>query len=175
MSTNLLNKYPNWNAWDASNARMAINTTLEVDTSSPLIKDAVDALNKVELYNMLLAGNKDITTPTTEAPKVPVQCTGISGVYDIVSNDGKTSLNQCQGIQSQNGLFKFVLQSDGNAVLYKNDTQTSIWASNTQNSGDQPYTLALGDSKFTIQDSIGKSVYNKSVNGDKLYITNKGQ
>jgi hypothetical protein len=46
-----------------------------------------------------------------------------------------------QSIVSANGNYTFVLQDDGNVVLYRQDTGAALWASDTQ--GTSPETLAM--------------------------------
>lgn len=51
------------------------------------------------------------------------------------------------------GRFKTVMQSDGNLVLYKNETNP-IWASNTCNKGKGPFVCSMqGDGNLVIYDS----------------------
>jgi hypothetical protein len=60
---------------------------------------------------------------------------------------------------SQNGLYEFVLQLDGNLVLYKlQPKRTSLWQSNTQGR-DAAHVVMQLDGNFVMRDKQSKSIW----------------
>jgi LysM repeat protein len=181
-SMELLNKYPNWNSNDSENARNTIKYAIgaSMNTANQLVyNSSIDTLKKLDLYFMLLAGWNSSTPPSTQQPIAISSCTGSTAKYTLVDSN-TNHLEQCQSITSNNGLFKFVLQSDGNAVVYDTSNNSAPWATTNDggliNTGDPPYSLTIDDNNnLKIYDSVGYNLYTKNVKGKKLNITNKGR
>jgi hypothetical protein len=83
-------------------------------------------------------------------------------------------LNAGQGLYSCDGRFLFVLQGDGNLVLYQGGTP--IWASTT--SGQAAYTSYMqGDGNFVVYTGLPRAIFATGTsghNGATLYVQNDG-
>lgn len=63
---------------------------------------------------------------------------------------------------SQNGSFTFVYQTDGNAVIYRNNGYKAIWATNTVHT---PGALLMqGDGNLVIYDKSGAAKWGSATN-----------
>ena len=120
------------------------------------------------------------------APLAPAlaTCVDFDGNYKLTDSQGNfikeaNELSECQGLHSYNGKYKFVLQSDGNAVLYDNKDKKAVWAANNNggeiNKGGRPYKLKFEGDDLKIMDVNNMSLYTKKgVKGNKLYLNNRG-
>jgi hypothetical protein len=73
-------------------------------------------------------------------------------------------LNPGQSIRSNSGKFTFILQTDGNLVLYKNLStggQKSLWASNTNGKPTQ-VCIMQGDGNLVLYDVDGKALWSSN-------------
>ena len=60
---------------------------------------------------------------------------------------------------SKNGLYRAIMQQDGNFVLYKKGTAV-LWASHTHGKGTGPYELRMqNDNNLVIYDHHGKVIW----------------
>jgi hypothetical protein len=117
------------------------------------------------------------------APALPT-CVDFAGNYKLIDSLGNpikeaNELSECQGFQTYNGKYKFVLQSDGNAVLYDNKDKNAVWAASNNggefNKGTRPYKLKFEGDDLKILDNGNMALYTqKGVKGNKLYLNNRG-
>jgi hypothetical protein len=84
-----------------------------------------------------------------------------------------TTLTQGQGIRSPNGGYIFVLQSDGNAVIYNTSNGTEIWATGTSGKGNPPNTFVYQtDGNLVVYDSTNTPYWNSATQGvTSAYLT----
>ena len=126
-------------------------------------------------------------------------CVGFDGNYTILKDNhgggpmnNVSSLNECEGIGSKNGRYKFVLQSDGNAVLYDNNTRSAVWAASDEtgkkvagaepgriNVGGRPYKMMFDDKNLVIRDANQMDLYTRSLgdrpDGRRIVLNNRGR
>ena len=79
-------------------------------------------------------------------------------------------------IESANGLYTFIYQSDGNLVLYPNGSTNALWASGT-NGTSQGHTIMQGDGNLVIYDANGVAVFATHTEGNpgsRLVVQNDG-
>lgn len=72
-------------------------------------------------------------------------------------------LTSNQYLQSSNGNYRFILQSDGNVVLY-NASNRPLWASNTVGKGGVTLNLQ-GDGNLVLRNTGGSSVWSTGTHG----------
>ena len=73
-------------------------------------------------------------------------------------------LRSGQELISENGRFKFCVQIDGNLVVYNGDKP--IWASDTYQKGEAPYTLVMQhDNHLCLYDCNGTCTWSNGVQG----------
>jgi len=78
--------------------------------------------------------------------------------------DGTCSGVCSNTIKSQNGEYKFVMQGDGNLVLYQGGA--ARWASNSNGKGTAPYRLVMqGDGNLVIYDKNNSATWASNSNG----------
>jgi hypothetical protein len=92
------------------------------------------------------------TSPTT-APTAP---TPTATVPDRLSNGGTLVASKNQYIRSADGRYRFVMQQDGNLVLY--GPSGPLWASNTVGRG-ATRAVMQGDGNLVLYTSTGKPVW----------------
>jgi hypothetical protein len=90
---------------------------------------------------------------TGGVPTEPTACGAIEANHGLTVGEG---------IASCNGEFTFILQSDGNLVLYRD--QTALWASHTVSS-DTRRLVMQGDGNLVSYTQAGKAVWNSKTNG----------
>lgn len=76
------------------------------------------------------------------------------GSNRIVSH---TSMNEGEYLQSSNGRFKFVLQGNGNLVLYSG--KKALWSSKTSGKGKYPFKLIMQNDGNLVIYGMGKAVW----------------
>lgn len=74
---------------------------------------------------------------------------------DILYAGERLTTNQY--LQSANGSYRFILQSDGNVVLY-NTSSRALWASNTVGTGGVTLNMQ-GDGNLVLRNASGSSVW----------------
>jgi hypothetical protein len=95
------------------------------------------------------------------------------GNYTFVGNaNGQitqgTSINACQGLKSLDGQYIFVIQSDGNAVIYNTITNFRIWSTNinTNNPNSSSNFIYQNDGNLVLYNNDGKNVlWSSGTNG----------
>ena len=83
-------------------------------------------------------------------------CASIGAAFTYPYADtlsGGQTLDACQGLQTT--LYKLVMQSDGNLVLYNKTTGATMWATNTVRTGANSY-------RFSFQTDGNAVVYDKN-------------
>jgi hypothetical protein len=68
-------------------------------------------------------------------------------------------------IESANGLYTLVYQSDGNLVLYRNGSTNALWASGTDGSSRGSAIMQI-DGNFVVYDQSGNAVFAAGTNGN---------
>lgn len=82
-----------------------------------------------------------------------------------LATNGKNTMKPGENLVSTNGLYRLMLQADGNLVGYEIASGKSFWNSKSANKGAAPYQLVLqGDGNLVIYDSKGKAVWNAGTN-----------
>jgi len=71
---------------------------------------------------------------------------------------------QSQSITSTDGRFIFVMQSDGNLVLYRTATWHPLWASGT-NGQDVNFVAMQGDGNLVIYTFSGRAIWASNTAG----------
>lgn len=79
------------------------------------------------------------------------------------------TLQQDQPIRSNNGQYTFVIQNDGNLVLYRGGT--ALWASDTNGRGQAPYRLVLQaeDNHLMVYDRNNTAIWGSDVHSTGGY------
>lgn len=73
-------------------------------------------------------------------------------------------LSRTHSLFSPNGRYRFILQSDGNAVLYNQQTRQAIWATNTVGSG---YRFATQrDGNLVLYTASGRAAWTSGTAGN---------
>lgn len=109
--------------------------------------------------------NKYNFTNTTQKPLLStqnIQCIGPNANYNFVGSSLNTNkiIGNCTGLSSIDNNTIFVLQSDGNVVLYNKKTNKPLWNSNTSNIGVAPYSLRYeADGNLILLDSNQKILW----------------
>lgn len=114
-------------------------------------------------------------------PDLSSDCIGIGPesnytLYDTLDTSKTELLKTCEGLISRNGVYKFILESDGNFNLYENNVKK--YSSNSA-PGKKPFTMRrymdnkypyIYDSTNTHVGSSPFSIYNITDAGDKIVM-----
>jgi len=79
-------------------------------------------------------------------------------------------------IESANGLYTLIYQSDGNLVLYPNGSTNALWASGT-NGSSRGSAIMQTDGNFVVYDQSGNAVFAAGTDGNpgsRLVVQNDG-
>jgi hypothetical protein len=100
--------------------------------------------------------------------------------YEMLSAGGssyyKERLNAGQKLESDNRVFRFSLQADGNAVVYNNNTGAVCWHSNT-NGNPGAYARMQSDGNFVVYSAGGAPLFNTGTHGNSyawMHMQNDG-
>lgn len=85
---------------------------------------------------------------------------GVASAKDVLYANERLTTNQY--LQSANGSYRFILQSDGNIVLY--GASRALWASNTVGKGGVNLYMQ-GDGNLVLRNSGGTAVWSSQSNG----------
>ena len=81
------------------------------------------------------------------------------GSYQLKSHSW---MNEGQYLQSNNGRYKFVMQGDGNLVMYSGEK--AIWSSGTSGKGKYPYKLKMQRDGNLVIYGMGKAIWSTRTN-----------
>jgi hypothetical protein len=141
---------PGATASDNKDGNVSVNVTGSVNVAVvgtyTLFYDARDA-----------AGNNAVTVTRTVSVVNPSSGPGTP----VLLTDQRLSTNQF--LESANGAYKFVLQGDGNLVLYTSARQVR-WTATTQGKGGSQLILQ-GDGNLVLSDAAGSSVWRSRTRG----------
>ena len=71
---------------------------------------------------------------------------------------------------SQNGLYRAIMQQNGNFAVYKNEK--ALWASKTNDVGTGPYVLRMkSDNNLVIYDDYGKTIWTSNTQNSGYFKT----
>jgi hypothetical protein len=79
-------------------------------------------------------------------------------------------------IESANGLYTLIYQSDGNLVLYPNGSTNALWASGT-NGSSRGSAIMQTDGNFVVYDQSGNAAFAAGTDGNpgsRLVVQNDG-
>lgn len=110
-----------------------------------------------------------IPEPTSKPlfSKVPVNCVGPDFNYNIIGSSlkGGTIIPECMGMSTIDNNTIFVVQSDGNVVLYDKSTNKQIWATHTSKHGTHPYKLQYqANGSLILIDGTGRILWFSGAN-----------
>lgn len=111
-------------------------------------------------YNLLLQDNGNLVL--YDGKFTPLWATGTFKFP--IGTAAVTSLNSNQFVKSPNGLYKLIMQTDGNMVLYtgKND-EVPLWATMTNRASNLPNVANMqNDGNFVIYDKNGTPLWNSN-------------
>ena len=77
-----------------------------------------------------------------------------------------TTLTPRMGIMATDGSHIFVMQDDGNAVVYNTQTGLAIWATGTNGTGTAPYKFVFQtDGNMCVYDNTDSAKWCSGTNG----------
>jgi len=138
--------------YNAANKALWSSNTFHDANSTLVMQDDGNAV----IYN---AVHKAIWASNTVQKPVP---SGPTATGDTM-RPGQV-LNPGQSIRSNSGKFTFIMQTDGNLVLYKNLStggQKALWASNTNGKPTQ-VCIMQGDGNLVLYDVDGKALWSSN-------------
>ena len=120
----------------------------------------------VDNYNLTLQDNGTLVIVNTTTGEIKwSSATGKSIKPDITTSapiPTNTCIGQCSDLISTNGLYKAVMQEDGNYVIYNTTNKTPIWATATTGITEAtlPFKVVMrADGYLLITDNTNKTVW----------------
>jgi len=183
-----------WIYTDDQNDTRCLTDWTYYDQGGKVLQEKIPRTTKHNSDRSWCATNFDYIRDVAKKPLAPLAperptCVDFDGNYILTDSQGipinqANELSECQGLQSYNNKYKFVLQSDGNAVLYDTATKNAIWSSLSDggkfNQGSRPYKLIFEGDDLKIMDSSPNgnvTLYTKTgvgKSGKKLYLNHRG-